>query len=44
MIPKSTPYWNGHMDMRVHAARHFQWAAMVSFLSGVGEAIVDYAG
>jgi hypothetical protein len=31
------------MDMSVHAARHFQWALMLSFRSGVGEAIVDYS-
>ncbi len=30
MMPKSTPYWNGHMLTRVHAAMHFQWALRLS--------------
>lgn len=31
MIPKSTPYWNGHIDTNVHANRHFQWDITPSF-------------
>ena len=31
--PKSRPYWKGHMDTRVQAARHFQWALMPYFSS-----------
>jgi hypothetical protein len=38
MMPKSTPYWNGHMLTSVHAAMHFQWAFR---LSGLEDAMVD---
>lgn len=33
MRPKSRPYWKGHMDMRVQAARHFQWSLILHFWS-----------
>lgn len=26
IAPKSIPYWNGLIDTRVHAARHFQFS------------------
>ena len=27
MAPKSIPYWNGLMETRVHARRHFQFSS-----------------